>query len=203
MFHLSLAMLEGYHSFFYPSFAAEWHTEKREQWFEFFSSPYTKIRGFKDNISIHRSAGRKAIFDYKTSSYLGGGDLGETIEQNVQLALYAAAFYAVAKAWPDEVGLIFLTKPRAKDIKDCIERAKSDPALYSKRSTPVNAQFQAFATGVVGSTTAFGLQMLQIRQAVDVQGKAALAYAPCNFGGCHAYNRTCGYFSHCTRNQIP
>lgn len=195
---LAQAMLRGYVRFFLPQYCANYRTVQSEGWFEYWPHEKVKVRGARDNIStLIANPSHHGVFDFKTTSFVGGGDLGKTVKTNQQLALYNISFAREYGFWPNEMGLIFLQKPKNSNIETQIERANNDPSLYSMVNEPVDVEAGQFAQAFERIMVNTGLRMLAIAQAFDHMGPSALDNALQNFESCYSYGRMCGFHKGC------
>lgn len=192
------AMVHGYAHHFYPIFNQNWETTACEKWFEYFPDPLVKVRGSRDNESRARiDPAHTALLDFKTTAFKDGGQLGTSIRRNRQLALYGISKYRATNEWPREQGLIFLQKPREKNINSWVQRAQQDPSLYSMASEPFTPGIAWFALAVEQEIVANARQMYALARAFDIHGASALDMAVPNFSNCEVYNRLCGFAEGC------
>lgn len=192
------ALVEGYSRHLFPIFSRNWHTTGSEVWYEYFPAPEVKVRGSRDLEAcavINHS--HEGVFDFKTTAYNDGGDLGKTIPTNVQLSLYAISRCRQTGRWPSEQGLIFLQKPRQKNPQDWIQRAVTDHTLYSMKSEPFTPAMALYCMAVEEGIVAAAKQMHAIARMFDLHGPAALDLAMPILDHCFDYGRMCGFYGGC------
>jgi hypothetical protein len=192
------AVVEGYARLFYPLYQTNWVTLACEEWYEYFSDPVVKIRGSRDNKSAAKqNMAHRATLDFKTTAFKDGGDLGKNLRFNHQLALYCISEYRVSQQWPQEMGLVFLQKPRTDDLAEWCRRAKTDAGLYTMKTEPVTPEFAWYALSVEEEMTLTGRKMFEIARAFDINGVSALNEVLPNYNGCFEYGRKCGFAQGC------
>jgi hypothetical protein len=192
------AMVGGYGLHFYKMYLQNWETTAAEEWYEYFPDPLVKVRGSRDNKSRARlDPSHTGVFDFKTTAFKDGGDLGKNLKRNHQLALYAVSEMRLTGSWPSEYGLIFLQKPRSQDHRDWCQRALQDPSLYTMRNEPLTPEFAWYAMAVEEEMVVTGKQMHALARLFDLHGPAALEQALPNFNSCYEYGRECGFAKGC------
>lgn len=198
MFDMLSAMIDGYCTHFLPMFNSMWKSVKMEEWFEHSIDEFVQMRGKKDLRAESKSLeGHTALFDFKSTSYSGGGPLGRQVGRNVQLARYSLSHVRQRGAWPQEVGLIFLQKPKLKSMGAIINSLKTNASLYSMATAPVNPQFAEFAMALEQADRRYGWQIQALQRQYDEQGVAMIGNLPANFNACEDYNRLCGFAAGC------
>lgn len=192
------AHLWGFMTHFLPNFHKVWQTTGVEEKFELMIHPNVKVIGYIDNRSVAVANPQlTALHDYKTTSMTGGGTLGDYVHMNKQLSLYAISNYLLYGFWPSYLSLVFVQKPRTKDMKKWTEQAKTDPALYFMKGfdfTPMHAEY---AIQVRDNLILWALQMLRHRNDFEKNGMAAIDRLPANFDGCEKYYSMCGFADGC------
>lgn len=197
------AMLIGWATHWLPSFEREYTYIALEEWFTSEPNPdVIRIRGYKDVVAVKKQTGARCVFDYKTSSDSYCRELIATLSSNNQLARYATAERRQTGAWPAEVGLVFLLKPKAKDPLVAVENARCDPSLYRMVIQQVTPQFAQFAISVEQNDTLMGQQMQFYRDLIAQHGPEACDHIPANLGNCYKYGSMCGFAQGC-HSGIP
>lgn len=192
------AMLIGWAVHWLPGFLAEYEFVALEEWFAVEPNPeIVRIRGYKDVVAKKKATGKRCVFDYKTSSSAYAQDLIATLSSNNQLARYATAERRVTGDWPQEVGLVFVFKQKAKDPMVAAANARSDPGSYKHVVQQVTPQFAAFALAVEANDVLVAQRMQQYRDLVAQHGPQALDYIPANFNNCFSYGKMCGFAQGC------
>jgi hypothetical protein len=192
------AMLVGWATHWLPGFCREYEFIALEEWFSIEPNPeIMRLRGYKDVVSRKKNTGRRCVFDYKTSSDAYMRDLIATLSSNNQLARYATAERRVKGEWPEEVGLVFACKPKAKDPMVAAENARCDPGLYRHIVQQVTPGFAAFALAVEQNDVLVSQRMMAYRDMVKQHGPVALDYIPANFDKCFKYGKMCGFAQGC------
>ncbi len=191
------ALLQGWVFHWLPKFLAEYDFVAVEEWFDLLPHATVRVRGFLDVVARKKSTGKLVVRDYKTTGQSGGGDLGQNVNSNQQLALYAVAVRRTRGEWPEEVGLSFIQKPKNKDLADCVLKARTNPDLFYDRVVQVTPKFAEYALSVEASVVAWGQQMLYYRTLFRQQGIPAFEHIPPNFNNCQAYGRMCGFADGC------
>lgn len=196
------AMIYGWATLWLPSFEREYEILKPEEEFSYFPHPLVRYRGKKDLRARKRSTGGILLLDYKSSGQKDGGELGEQVLINHQLAIYAIDEMRRVGTWPEEVGLMFAQKPKKKDILQCVQDARTLPSNYHSKIIPVTPRFAQFAIDVEASDVLVAQQMLQFRELYRQRGIEAFEYIPPNFLNCSEYGTTCGFAKGC-HNGAP
>jgi hypothetical protein len=192
------AMLIGWATHWLPGFCREYDFVALEEWFSVEPNPeIVRVRGYKDVVAKKKSSGKRCVFDYKTSSDAYMRDLIATLASNNQLARYATAERRVTGEWPEEVGLVFACKPKAKDPMVAAENARCDPGMYRSIIQQVTPQFAAFALAVEANDVLVAQRMQAYRDMVQQHGPVALDYIPANFNNCFQYGKFCGFSQGC------
>lgn len=192
------ALVQGYSRHFFPIFSQNWNTTGSEVWYEYFPAPEVKVRGSRDLQACARiNPDHFGLFDFKTSAYNDGGVLGKTIATNVQLSLYSISYCRLTGQWPSEQGLVFLQKPRTKNPQEWVQRAVSDPSLYSMKTEPYTPAMALYAMAVEQGIVTAGKQMHTIARLFDLHGPSALDLCMPIFDNCHAYGNICGFHQGC------
>lgn len=192
------SMLIGWATHWLPAFLKEYEYVALEEWFTSEPNPeVVRIRGFKDVVARKRTTQHRCIFDYKTSSDSYFRDLAATLESNNQLARYATAERRSTGEWPAEVGLVFLLKPKSKDMMVACENARCDPSLYRMLIQQVTPKFAEFALAVEQNDILMAQQMKFYRDLVAERGPQACDYIPANFDNCFNYGSMCGFAGGC------
>lgn len=191
------AMIMGWVTLWLPGFEQEYEIIKPEEEFSYFPHPLVKYRGKKDLLARKRSTGGILLLDYKSSGQKDGGELGEQVSVNHQLAIYSIDHMRKTGQWPAEVGLMFLQKPKKKNILDCINEARLMPSNYHEKIITVTPAFAQFAIDVEASDVLVAQQMLQYRELFRQRGLEAFTYIPPNFLNCTEYGTTCGFAAGC------
>lgn len=196
------AMLVGWATHFVPGFIKEYEYIALEEWFSIEPNPeIIRLRGFKDAVVRKRSTGRRCVFDYKTCSDAYARDLRQTLGFNNQLARYATAERRMTGEWPQEVGLIFVSKPKAKDPSVAISNALADPGCYSMAIQQVTPQFATFALEVERNDVLVAQQLQFYRDLVAQRGPGACDFIPANFNNCLTFGTLCGFAPGCHSGQ--
>lgn len=196
-FALGRAHLTGFVTHFWPVWSRQWQLREAEQWFEYQPVPWVNIRGKKDNTSVSITTGGFGIFDYKASSAQYSNTLKQTLEWNVQLALYALDHRRKTGQWPDAVGLIFLMKSSKKDVRDKIKQLREDPGMYQTAIQTVTPRFAAFAIDMEKAYCAQGWLMLSYIRDYLERGPVAMDLIPPNYDSCQGWTDKCGFSSGC------
>lgn len=191
------AMVEGWAKFWVPRFRARYAYVALEEWFEVYPHPQVRLRGYMDARAESLTTKRLSLWDYKTTSDKTGGDLASNLSINNQLARYATSWRRLHNEWPEEVGLVFLKKPKKSDLAAACHDAQNNPENYFDRAMRVTPSFAAFALSVERSDVLYGLQMLHFKKLHAEHGAAALDAVPANFNNCEAYGSMCGFSKGC------
>lgn len=192
------SMLIGWATHWVPAFCREYEFIALEEWFSVEPNPeIVRIRGYKDVIARKKSSGRRCVFDYKSTSSAYAQDLTATLSSNNQLARYATAERRVTGEWPEDVGLVFAFKPKAKDPMVAAENARCDPGMYRHIVQQVTPQFAAFALAVEANDVLVAQRMQAYRDMVGQHGAKALDFIPANFNNCFSYGKMCGFAQGC------
>lgn len=196
------SMILGWITLWLPAFEQEYEIIKTEEEFAYFPHPMVKYRGKKDLRARKRSTGGILLLDYKSSGQKDGGDLGEQVNINHQLAIYAIEEMRRLGTWPAEVGLMFLQKPsKKKSLIEAMNEARLIPSNYHHKIIPVTPAFAQFAIDVEASDVLVAQQMLQYRELFRQRGLDAFNYIPPNFLNCTEYGTTCGFAEGCHVGQ--
>ena len=192
------AMLIGWATHMLPSFMKEYEYIALEEWFSVEPNPeIVRMRGYKDAVTRKRATGKRCVFDYKTTSDAYARDLTATLSSNNQLARYAMVERRVTGEWPEEVGLIFIFKPKSKDIMVAAENSRCDPGLYRMAIQQVTPAFAQFALAVEANDVLVAQQMKYYRDIVAQHGPIACDHIPANFDNCFSYGKMCGFAQGC------
>lgn len=192
------AMLIGWATHWLTPHLREFEVVALEQWFTSSPNPeIVRIRGFKDLVCLQRATGKRCVFDYKFSSDAYLRDLTATLEFNNQLARYTMAEWREFGSFPAVVGLVFLIKPKAKDINVACENARCDPGLYRTVIQQVTPKFAEFAIANEQNDVLMAQQMLFYRDLVAERGPQGCDFIPANFDNCYNYGSMCGFAGGC------
>jgi len=196
------AMIDGYSTHFLPQYLTYWGTTATEQYYEMQLNPSVKCRGYRDlECALLADPSYEAVKDFKTTSMSGGGDLGASVDKNHQLGLYCISKYEATGKWPSTTGLIFLQKPRSKNIATVLQQLRSNSALYFEVTTSVDQAFAAWAYSVKREIGIYGNLMLAYTQAFEQQGSRAIDFVPANLNSCKMYGSMCGFCEGCHSGQ--
>lgn len=193
------AMLTGWARHWLPAFEQEYEIIKPEEEFSYFPHPQVKYRGKKDLKARKRSTGGIFIGDYKTSSKTTIGIMTQELHINRQLAIYSVDEMRKAGAWPQEVALIFASKPskKGKSILENAQEAMMTPSNYVTKTVQVTPQFAQFAIDVEASDVLIAHQMGEYRELYKKIGLRAFEFIPPNVTNCYSYGKECGFAKGC------
>lgn len=196
------AMVDGYSTFFFPTYQQYWTTTAVEEYYTMEIGTGVVCRGYRDlKCVMTENPGCKAVKDFKTTGMSGGGDLGATVDKNHQLALYCISEYEATGEWPAVTGLVFLQKPRSKSINTVLQQLRTNSALYFEVTTQVDQAFAAWAYSVKEQVGVYGNLMLAYTQAYEGQGSRAIDFIPANLNNCKMYGSMCGFCEGCHSGQ--